>query len=97
VGDMGVPLLSLLLSNIEILTQFFRPITLIARLWVNIWVGHLILGALSTLLILRGRVTALIRLIGFFFFETGIICLQAFVFSYLIGVYWEENLLHSRF
>lgn len=96
VGDMRIPALSLLLSNIEILTQFFRPITLMARLWVNIWVGHLILRALSTLSLVGGAGRAL-RLVFFFFFETGIICLQAFVFSYLIGVYWEENLIHSSF
>lgn len=32
VGGMGAPILSFLLSNIEILTHLFRPITLTARL-----------------------------------------------------------------
>ena len=102
VGDMGNPSLSWLLTNIEILTQFFRPITLAARLWVNIWVGHLILSSLSTIsLIIFSQsivmgLSSLFLVVGFYFFETGIMCLQAFVFSYLVGVYWEENIHHSR-
>jgi F-type H+-transporting ATPase subunit a len=89
--------LSFLLSNIEILTHLFRPITLTARLWVNIWVGHLLIRALSTFVLISGRRIILwFSLGGFFFFETGIICLQAFVFRYLIRVYWKENLEHSK-
>merc|ERR1711936_266354 len=47
------PSLSLLLRNIEILTHMFRPVTLIARIWVNMWVGHCILSILSFIYIKR--------------------------------------------
>lgn len=103
IGEIKFPSLSFLLSNIEILTHLFRPITLTARLWVNIWVGHLLMRALSTFfLISMGkffRWIFLIRILflgGFFLFECGIMCLQAFVFRYLIRVYWKENLEHSH-
>nr|YP_009380097.1 ATP synthase F0 subunit 6 [Archaphanostoma ylvae]ARS00900.1 ATP synthase F0 subunit 6 [Archaphanostoma ylvae] len=101
IGEMKFPSLSFLLSNIEILTHLFRPITLTARLWVNIWVGHLLMSVLSTFFLIM-MVTksnffflSIFLLGGFFLFETGIMALQAFVFSYLIGVYWRENLEHS--
>ena len=101
IGEIKFPSLSFLLSNIEILTHLFRPITLTARLWVNIWVGHLLMRVLSTFFLiisLQINLRFIVRIIllgGFFLFETGIICLQAFVFRYLIGVYWQENLEHS--
>jgi F0F1-type ATP synthase membrane subunit a len=100
VGEMKFPLLSFLLSNIEILTQFFRPITLSARLWVNIWVGHLIIRAISLIFFSSFRrsfiILTTILQAGFFLFEAGIISLQTFVFSYLVKVYFEENFLHSN-
>jgi F0F1-type ATP synthase membrane subunit a len=100
IGEIKFPRLSFLLSNIEILTHLFRPITLTARLWVNIWVGHLLIRALSSFylncLVSSTHVSTGFRLLtGFFFFERGIIFLQAFVFRYLISVYWKENLEHS--
>lgn len=101
IGEIKFPSLSFLLSNIEILTHLFRPITLSARLWVNIWIGHLLIRSLSFLCRMRFlHFTFLIWCfnfvlqIGFFLFELGIICLQTFVFSYLVKVYFEENLHH---
>lgn len=47
------PSLSLLMRNIEILTHMFRPVTLMARIWVNMWVGHCILSILSFIYIKR--------------------------------------------
>ena len=103
IGEMKFPRLSFLLSNIEILTHLFRPITLTARLWVNIWVGHLLMRVLSTFIlqvILSARIqrslAGIFMLGGFFLFEIGIMMLQAFVFRYLVGVYWEENFHHSE-
>lgn len=102
IGEIKFPSLSLLLSNIEILTHLFRPITLTARLWVNIWVGHLILSGGSFIV---GRITKGRTLLGFlksetgvirfFIFECLIIFLQTFVFTYLIKVYFEENQHHA--
>ena len=99
IGEMKFPPLSFLLRNIEVLTHLFRPITLSARLWVNIWVGHLILRAISfyRLGVLGGSlggILAILRGAGFFLFEVGIIFLQTFVFTYLSKVYFEENLEH---
>merc|ERR1712020_105295 len=51
--DLVYPVLSLLLRNIEILTHAFRPITLIARIWVNMWVGHRILSMISFTIVRR--------------------------------------------
>lgn len=103
IGEMKFPLLRYLLSNIEILTHLFRPITLTARLWVNIWVGHLIIRSISFLyfFIFNGKNTFFfpikreIAQFFFFFFEMGIIFLQSYVFSYLVKVYFEENRDHS--
>ena len=103
IGEIKFPVLSLLLSHIEILTHVFRPVTLTARLWVNIWVGHLIIRGIS--FIFRRRLVNLrintflwggISQVGFFLFEGGIISLQTFVFTYLIKVYFEENFHHSH-
>jgi F-type H+-transporting ATPase subunit a len=105
IGRMKFPSLSFLLSNIEILTHFFRPITLTARLWVNIWVGHLLMRVLSTLCLVTlqeggwlrlGHIARAGMMVGFFLFEFGIMSLQTFVFTYLVGVYWVENLSHAN-
>ena len=102
IGEIKFPILSLLLSHIEILTHIFRPVTLTARLWVNIWVGHLIMRGISFILARRFLNISIRSLIGrffsqggFFLFEGGIISLQTFVFTYLIKVYFEENDHHS--
>ncbi len=98
VGEIKFPTLSLLLSNIEILTHLFRPVTLTARLWVNIWVGHLIIRGLSFIgsySILNKNLLGFFKRFlfsrSFFIFETIIIRLQTFVFSYLVRVYFKEN------
>ena len=103
IGEIKFPPLSLLLSNIEILTHLFRPITLTARLWVNIWVGHLILRAFSfvvVFLISRFKIFGFFKFYlsrsFFFIFERLIMFLQTFVFTYLIKVYFEENQHHSE-
>jgi len=103
IGDLMSPSLSLLLSNIEVLTHLFRPITLTARLWVNIWVGHLIIRVLSFVLVFRLKKTSTILLLtstlilirGFFIFESLIIFLQTFVFRFLLKVFFEENEMNS--
>ena len=103
IGEIKFPPLSLLLSNIEILTHLFRPVTLTARLWVNIWVGHLILRGLSFFFCFSFFHISKIRILKsflresfFFVFERLIIFLQTFVFTYLIKVYFEENEHHAK-
>jgi len=102
IGEIKFPILSLLLSHIEILTHIFRPVTLTARLWVNIWVGHLIIRGISFIFcrsLVKVSVNPLfwrsLSQVGFFLFEGGIISLQTFVFTYLIKVYFEENFHHA--
>ena len=103
IGSLMAPSLSLLLSIIEMLTHLFRPITLTARLWVNIWVGHLIIRVLSFSLMLNSITPSLffstifiaVIMGGFFIFERLIMFLQTFVFSFLLKVFFEENEISS--
>lgn len=100
--NMIYPSLSLLLRNIEILTHLFRPLTLIARIWVNIWVGHCILSMLSFIFIkkvsrgLGSRISLLLLLSiaqrSLILYELIIILLQSTVIVYLSFVYYRENL-----
>ena len=95
------PSLSLLLRNIEILTHIFRPLTLIARIWVNMWVGHCILSIMSFMYIkgISVRFSSWITAILFpiaqcslFLYELIIILLQSTVIVYLSIVYYNDNL-----
>ena len=99
--NMTYPSLSLLLSNIETLTHVFRPLTLIARMWVNMWVGHCILSMLSFFIIktysigLNSTSVLLLTFIGqrsLFLYEMLIIFLQSTVIVYLPFVYYSDNL-----
>ena len=95
------PSLSLLLRNIEILTHLFRPVTLIARIWVNMWVGHCILSILSFTYIKRFSVgfSSWFTILLFPFaqralllYEVIITLLQSTVIVYLSFVYYRDNL-----
>ena len=99
--NISYPSLSLLLSNIEILTHIFRPLTLIARMWVNIWVGHCILTILSFIYIkrfsagFRSWFTILLFPIAqssLFLYELIITLLQSTVIVYLSFVYYRDNM-----
>ena len=100
VVNIAYPMLSLLLSNIEIITQIFRPVTLIARLWVNVWVGHCLLSIISFGWSLRISHTSdyLLPLIlwptlqsGLIIYEIGVALLQSLVVVYLSHLYYKEN------
>ena len=100
---MNIPFMSLFLSHIEILTHAFRPITPTLRLWVNIWIGHLILRRISFLSVVLGRGGGIFSLLkgffvegSFFLFESLIIGLQTYVFTYLVKYYFEENQHHAE-
>jgi len=95
------PSLSLLLRNIELLTHMFRPVTLMARIWVNIWVGHCIISILSFAYIKRsyegfGSWFAILLLPiaqgSLFIYEVIITLLQSTVIVYLAFVYYKDNL-----
>ena len=95
------PSLSLLLRNIEILTHLFRPVTLMARIWVNMWVGHCILSILSFIYIKRFSTgfgswfTILLFPVvqgSLLLYELIITLLQSTVIVYLSFVYYRDNL-----
>lgn len=98
--NLTYPSLSMLLTNIEILTHTFRPVTLVARMWVNIWVGHNILGFLSSIFMISfatgifrfNLILIPIPLTILFLYEVMVAVLQSFVFVYLCHVYFRENL-----
>lgn len=103
--NMTYPSLSLLLRNIEILTHLFRPVTLIARIWVNMWVGHCMLSIVSFLYIkiMSEGFTSrssfiLFPVIQRFFmlYELIIILLQSTVIVYLSFVYYRDNLRSTK-
>jgi len=99
--DIICPSLSLLLRNIEILTHIFRPVTLMARIWVNIWVGHCILSIISFIYIKRvsaGFGSWFIMLLFpiaqrlLLLYELIITLLQSTVIVYLSFIYYRDNL-----
>ena len=99
--NITYPSLSLLLRNIEILTHRFRPLTLIARIWVNMWVGHCILSIISFIFIKKLSVGFVsfstmflfpIAQSSLFLYELLIILLQSTVIVYLSFIYYRDNL-----
>lgn len=96
----GVPiLLSLLLVPIELISFFFKPISLTLRLFANMMAGH------TFLKILAGFVWYIINFLGifsiiqylpvfviviFFFLELGVAVIQAFVFAILFSIYLND-------
>ena len=98
--NITYPILSLLLRNIEIVTHIFRPITLMARLWVNIWVGHCLLSIVSFGWMLRflhwkGCFSQIliwsILQGGLTLYELAVALLQSLVVVYLSYLYYKDN------
>ena len=105
VVNITYPTLSLLLRNIEVLTHLFRPITLMARMWVNIWVGHSILSLLSFISIksmseeFNFKSSSLVLPIvqgSLLIYELIIIFLQSAVIVYLSFVYYRDNVKATK-
>ena len=103
--NITYPSLSLLLSNIEILTHLFRPITLIARMWVNIWVGHALLSIVSFFLVkfyfsgptlYRSFISYPLLQGGLILYELIITLLQSLVIIYLSFIYYRDNLESTK-
>lgn len=70
---------------IELVRQFIRPITLLVRLGTNLTTGHLILGLISFF-----RIFSWIIQIPFFLLELIVALVQAYVFSLLVILYFNE-------
>lgn len=102
VVNISLPPLSLLISSIELITHLFRPITLLSRIWVNLWVGHLLLTVCSYLILLsvptlRLGITMFSRFLAsmvisvIFIYEIGVSLLQSLVLVYLSALYYKDN------
>jgi len=91
--------LSLLLVPIELISFFFKPISLSIRLFANMMAGHTLLkvftGFIWTIMNISGIFSAshiilLILFVVLFFFEASFAIIQAFVFSMLICIYLSD-------
>ncbi|MFM7451990.1 MAG: F0F1 ATP synthase subunit A [Actinomycetota bacterium] len=87
----------LILTPVELLTYFVtRPLTLSLRLFANMFAGHLLLLVFAfggEYLISSGIIMKLLGVlsfgmaVGLSFFELGIQCLQAYIFTLLSALY----------
>nr|AYC65842.1 ATP synthase F0 subunit 6 [Bovicola ovis] len=82
------------LCIVEFISTVIRPLSLSVRLMSNMIAGHMILGLMWNVMWEGGVVLLLsISLLsgGFLLFEFGVSIIQAFVFSTLTSLYWEES------
>lgn len=91
----GSPLgLMLVLPLIELFSQFIRPFTLMIRLSTNLSSGHIMMYMFSffslSSLTLTLSVSVVLGLL--FVLELIISCLQAYIFSSLVYMYYVELL-----
>lgn len=89
-------LLSFLIIPIEIISYFFRPISLAVRLFANMMAGHALLKVIISFawkLVLIGSLMhsfAVGLLVLLFFLEFCVACIQAYVFTMLLILYINE-------
>jgi len=94
----GIPKpIYLILTPVELMTYFItRPLTLSLRLFANMFAGHLLLLVFtfggeylleSALLLKFVGIISFGVVIGLSFFEFGIQCLQAYIFTLLTALY----------
>ena len=87
----------LILTPVELLTYFVtRPLTLSLRLFANMFAGHLLLLVFTLggeYLLSSGILMKILSIfsfgmaVGLSFFELGIQCLQAYIFTLLSALY----------
>jgi len=91
--------LAFLLIPIELISFFFKPISLSIRLFVNIVAGHtmlkIIAGFVLSIMSIASlqsifHVFPLLLISVLFFLETGVAIIQAFVFSVLFCIYLND-------
>ena len=81
-----------MLSVLELVRLIVRPFTLVIRITVNLLVGHLLLGGISSLLAnFRVSGPPLALIIGLF--ELAVAFIQAFIFTLLIKLYIIDHSL----
>jgi F-type H+-transporting ATPase subunit a len=94
----GVPWpMYLILTPIEIVSYFIRPISLSVRLFANMMAGHVLLKVLAGFVVTLGILGAipLLVVVGMTALEALVAVLQAYVFTVLICVYLNDA-LHSH-
>nr|UTT72521.1 ATP synthase F0 subunit 6 [Trichophilopterus babakotophilus] len=78
---------------IETTSLMIRPFSLAIRLMSNIMAGHMILVLIGSSLSILSSFFGLIVLFQFFFiiFEIAVAMIQAYVFTKLLSLFWQEN------
>ena len=91
-------LLSFLIVPIELISFFFRPISLAVRLFANMMAGHTLLKVIISFawqLVLIGNILYLFPaslLVILLFLEFSVACIQAYVFTILTILYLNDAL-----
>jgi ATP synthase subunit 6 len=97
-SGVSIPL-AFLLVPIELISFFFKPISLAIRLFVNIVAGHtmlkIIAGFVLSIMSIANlyfifHILPLFLITILFFLETGVAIIQAFVFSVLFCIYLND-------
>lgn len=86
---------------VEVISYFFRPISLSVRLFANMMAGHVVLKIFASMCIMLGAIGGAASALGllsflmtvlFTGFEIFVACLQAYIFSILSCVYIQDAL-----
>ena len=86
------PVMVPLMTFLEILQEFTKPLTLALRLYANILAGHLIIFVFLGLILYFGSFVAIVSVplsVAFYLFEIFVAVLQAYIFAILTQVYIE--------
>ena len=91
-GLPAKPIMVPLMTFLEMLQEFTKPLTLALRLYANILAGHLIIFVFLGLILYFGSFVAIVSVplsVGFYLFEIFVAVLQAYIFAILTQVYIE--------
>ena len=91
-GLPAKPIMVPLMTFLEMLQEFTKPLTLALRLYANILAGHLIIFVFLGLILYFGSFVAIVSVplsVGFYAFEIFVAVLQAYIFAILTQVYIE--------
>lgn len=99
----GTPfVLSLLLVPIEVISYFFKPISLAIRLFANLMAGHALMHVIagfgfsfflsSNIGVYVVQYVPVLIIFALFLLDTAVCTIQAFVFSILISIYLNDSM-----
>lgn len=83
------PLLVPIMTFMEVLSFFSRVFALTIRLFCNMLSGHMIIYSLLGLIVIFGwgACPAIVVVVGLYFFELFVACLQAYIFTLLSAIF----------